>query len=67
MSLEGCCYNEATEPFGKVEVITSKILRRHRDLADRYGVSVSQMTTDIFHLSQTLAGPFLIHDLLPCL
>jgi hypothetical protein len=31
----------------------------------RYGISVSQMTTDMFHLSQTLPGPFLIHDLLP--
>ena len=29
-----------------------------------YGISVSQMTTDMFHLSQTLPGPFLIHDLL---
>ena len=45
---------EATEPrvpFGKVEVITSNILRRHHDLVDRYGISVSQMTTDMFHLS----------------
>ena len=25
----------------------------------------SQMTTDMFHLSQTLPGPFLIHDLSP--
>jgi hypothetical protein len=24
---------------------------RHRDLVDRYGISVSQMTTDMFHLS----------------
>jgi hypothetical protein len=23
----------------------------HRDLVDRYGISVSQMTTDMFHLS----------------
>ena len=29
----------------------------------RYGISVSQMTTDMFHLSLTLPGPFLIHDL----
>jgi hypothetical protein len=37
---------EATEPmvhFGKVEVITSKI--------DCYGISVSQMATDMFQLS----------------
>jgi hypothetical protein len=37
--------------FGKVKVITSKILRSHYDLVDRYGISVSQMTTDMFHLS----------------
>jgi hypothetical protein len=24
---------------------------RHHDLIDRYGISVSQMTTDMFHLS----------------
>ena len=24
---------------------------RHHDLVDRYGISVSQMTTDVFHLS----------------
>jgi len=29
------------------------------------GIFVSQMTTDIFHLSSTLPGPFLIHDLSP--
>jgi hypothetical protein len=29
----------------------------------RYGISVLQMTTDMFHLSQTLPGSFLIHDL----
>jgi hypothetical protein len=38
---------------------------RHHDLVDRYGISVSQMTPDMFHLSLTLPGPFLIHDLLP--
>ena len=35
------------------------------DLVDRYKISVSQMTADMIHLSQTLPGPFLIHDLLP--
>ena len=35
----------------------------HHDLVDRYGISVSQMTTNMFHLSKTLSGPFLIHDL----
>jgi hypothetical protein len=38
---------------------------RHHDLVDRYGISLSQMTTDIFYLSHTLPDPFLIHDLLP--
>ena len=31
----------------------------------RYGTSVSQMTTDMFHLLHTLSGPFLIQDLSP--
>jgi hypothetical protein len=35
----------------KTYIITSKMLRRHHDLVDRYGISVSQMTTDMFHLS----------------
>jgi hypothetical protein len=42
---------EPRVPFGKVEVITSKIYGRHHDLVDRYGISVSQMTTDMFHMS----------------
>jgi hypothetical protein len=29
-----------------------KFYGRHNHLVDRYGISVSQMTTDIFHLSQ---------------
>jgi hypothetical protein len=40
---------EATEPrvpLGKVEDISTKILRLH-DLVDRYGISVSQTTTDM--------------------
>ena len=36
----------------------------HPDLVDHYGISVSQMTTDMFHLSQKLPGPFLIRDFL---
>jgi hypothetical protein len=39
-------------PFGKVEVIISKFYGRHHDLVDRYGIPVSQMTTDMFHLSR---------------
>ena len=49
----------------KLLVITSKFYGRHHHLVDCYRISVSQMTTDMFHLSQTLPGPFLIHDLLP--
>ena len=40
-----------------------KFYGRNHDLVDRYGISVSQMTTDMFHLSQALPGPFLVHDL----
>jgi hypothetical protein len=32
-------------------VITSNVYGRHRGLVDRYGMSVSQMTTDMFHSS----------------
>ena len=44
-----------------------KFYGHHHDLVDRYGISVSQMTKDMFPLSLTLAGPFLIHDLSPSL
>ena len=37
----------------------------HHDLVDHYGISVSQMTMHMFHLSQTFPGSFLIHDLSP--
>ena len=40
-----------------------KFYGRNHDMVGRYGISVSQMTTDIFHLSQALPGPFLVHDL----
>ena len=43
--------------------LTRKLL--NHDLVDRFVISVSQMTTDMFYLSQTLPGPFLTHDLLP--
>ena len=36
---------------------------RHPDMLYRYRISESQMITNIFHLSQTLPGPFFIHDL----
>ena len=48
-------------------LVKSSLLKcygRHHDLVDRYGISVSQMTTDMFHLSLSLPGPFFIHDLL---
>jgi hypothetical protein len=44
---------------------TIQFYGRPHDLVDRYEISVSQMTIDMFHLSQKLPGSFLIHDLLP--
>jgi hypothetical protein len=46
-------YNEDTEGFLLVKLKSSlrKFYSRHHDLVDRYGISVSQMTTDMFHLS----------------
>ena len=35
----------------KLKSSLQKFYGRHHDLVDRYGISVSQMTTDIFHLS----------------
>ena len=40
-----------------------KFYGRNHNLIDCYGISVSQMTTDKFHLSQALLGPFLVHHL----
>ena len=48
----------------KLKSSLRKCYGRHHDLVDRYGISVSQMTTDIVHL-YTLPGPFLVHDLSP--
>jgi hypothetical protein len=47
----------------KLKSSLRKFYGRHHDLVDRYGISVSQMTTDMFHLSLTLPGSFLVHDL----
>jgi hypothetical protein len=48
----GRVFQQTKITFGKVEVITSQIMYgRHHDLVDRYRISVSQMTTDMFHLS----------------
>ena len=49
----------------KLKSSLRKFYGRHHDLVDRYGISVLHMTTDMFHLSQTLSGSFLIHDLSP--
>ena len=49
----------------KLKSSLRKFHGHHHFLVDRYGISMSQMTTDMFHLSQTLPGSFLIHDLLP--
>ena len=38
----------------KLKSLLRKFYGRHHDLVDRYGISASQMTTDMFHLSQTL-------------
>jgi len=48
----------------KLKSSLRKFYRRH-DLVDCYGISVSQMTTDMFHLSYADPSPFLIHDLSP--
>jgi hypothetical protein len=52
--LERVCSNkEATEPrvpLSSVEVSLRKINGRHHDLFYRYGIYVSQRTTDMFHL-----------------
>jgi hypothetical protein len=49
---------------GHVEVIN--FYGRHHSFVDRYGIYVSHMTTYVYHLLQTLHGPLLMHDLLPC-
>jgi hypothetical protein len=35
------------------------------DFVDRYGISVSQMTTIMFRFSKSQPGRFFIHDLSP--
>jgi hypothetical protein len=48
----------------EIEVITSKVLRSPPWI-DLYGISVLQITTDMFHLSWALLGPFLMSKLSP--
>ena len=40
-----------------------KCYGRNHNLVDRHGISVSQMTANMFNLSQAFPGPFLVHDL----
>ena len=56
-----------TQGFLLVKLKSSlrKFYGRHHDLFDRYGISVSQMISDMFHVSHTLPGPVLIHGLSP--
>ena len=57
---------EATEPRVPIGYPSlRKFYGHHHDLVDRYRISVSQMTTDMFHLTQTLPGPFFIYNLPP--
>ena len=46
-------------------MIEKGLKKKTYDLVKRYGISVSQMTTDMFNLSEALPGPYLIHDLSP--
>jgi len=52
-------------PLVKLKSSLRKCYGGHHDLVDRYIIFVSQMTTDMFHLSPTLLDTFLIHDLPP--
>ena len=49
----------------KLKSSLRKFYGRHHDLVNRYGVFVSQMTTDMFRLSYSLSGPIFILDLSP--
>jgi ABC-type tungstate transport system substrate-binding protein len=51
--------------LAKMKSSLRKFYDRHRDLVDRYGISVLQMITDMFHLSLAPPGPFNRHDLSP--
>jgi hypothetical protein len=62
---------EQTKQWPKEEVLKDKqrsIKHTHKTkqyLANRYIISASQLTTDILHLSSSLSGSFLNHDLPP--
>jgi hypothetical protein len=59
---------KASEPWLSIsyaKVTTLKVFRRHLDFIIRYGISVSQITTFMFRLSQSQSGPFLDHGISP--
>jgi hypothetical protein len=41
----------STSDTCRVNLVTNPVYVRHHDLFDRYGISVSQMTTDMIHMS----------------
>jgi hypothetical protein len=49
--------------LAKLKSSLRKFYGHYHELVDFYEISVSQITTDMFHLSFTFPGPFLIHDL----
>jgi hypothetical protein len=46
-------------------LVFKKFYGRLNDLVNHYGISVLQMTTDMFRLSKLQYDPFLVHYLLP--
>ena len=62
---EGCCLTRKLLNQGFLLVTLKSSLRKFyshdHNLVDRYGISVSQMTKDMLHLSQTLPGSFPEH------
>jgi hypothetical protein len=49
----------------KLKSLLRKFYGGHHDIINRYGVSVSQNATDMFRLSLSQSGPFLIRDASP--
>ena len=48
--------------LAKLKPSLRKFYCHHHYLVDRYGIYMSPMIPDMFHLSYALIGPFLIHD-----
>jgi hypothetical protein len=59
------CWSHIGFLLNKLKSSLRKLYGGNHNLVDRYGISVSQMTTGMFYLSETLPGSFLVHDLLP--